>query len=46
MLAHMILGALSEAAMAIARAAAEKVLKEALAEFDRLLEGLTRKDAH
>ena len=35
MLAHMILGALSEAAMAIARAPQpKKVLKEALAEFD------------
>lgn len=45
MLAHMILGALSEAAMAIARAPQpKKVLKEALAEFDRLLEGLTRKN--
>jgi len=45
MLAHMILGALSEAAMAIARAPQpKKVLKEALAEFDRLLAGLTRKD--
>ena len=46
MLAHMILGALSEAAMAIARAPQpKKVLKEALAEFDLLLEGLTRKNA-
>lgn len=45
MLAHMILGALSEAAMAIARAPQpKKVLREALAEFDRLLEGLTRKN--
>jgi AcrR family transcriptional regulator len=44
MLAHMILGALSEAAMAIARAPQpKKVLKEALAEFDLLIEGLTRK---
>lgn len=43
MLAHMILGALSEAAMAIAHAPQpRKVLGEALAEFDRLLEGLTR----
>jgi AcrR family transcriptional regulator len=45
-LAHMMLGALSEAAMAIARAPQpKKVLKEALAEFDCLLEGLTRKNA-
>ena len=44
MLAHMILGALSEAAMAIARAPQpKKVLKEALAEFDLLIDGLTRK---
>ena len=46
MLAHMILGALSEAAMAIARAPQpKKVLKEALAEFNRLLEGLMRKNS-
>lgn len=46
MLAHMILGALSEAAMAIARAPQpRKVLKDALAEFDRMLEGLARNDA-
>ena len=42
----MILGALSEAAMAIGRAPQpKKVLKEALGEFDRMLEGLTRNDA-
>jgi AcrR family transcriptional regulator len=46
MLAHMILGALSEAAMAIARSPhPKKVLKDALREFDHLLEGLTRKPA-
>ena len=43
MLAHMILGALSEAAMAIARAPQpKKVLKDALREFDLLIEGVTR----
>jgi AcrR family transcriptional regulator len=46
MLAHMILGALSEAAMAIARSPHPKrVLKDALREFDLLIEGLTRKPA-
>ena len=44
MLAHMILGALSEAAMAIARAPQpKKVLKDALREFDALIEGVTRR---
>ena len=44
MLAHMILGALSEAAMAIARSPhPKKVLKDALREFDILIEGLTRR---
>ncbi len=42
MLAHMILGALSEAAMAIARSAhPRKVLKDALREFDILIDGVT-----
>ena len=44
MLAHMILGALSEAAMAIARSPhPKKVLKDALREFDLLIEGVTRR---
>ena len=44
MLAHMILGALSEAAMAIARAPQpKKVLKDALREFDMLIAGVTRR---
>jgi hypothetical protein len=44
MLAHMILGALSEATMAIARAPQpKKVLKEALREFDLLIEGVTQR---
>jgi hypothetical protein len=43
MLAHMILGALSEAAMAIARSPhPKKVLKDALREFDILIDGVTR----
>jgi hypothetical protein len=42
MLAHMILGALSEAAMAIARSPhPKKVLKDALREFDILIDGMT-----
>ena len=42
MLAHMILGALSEAAMAIARSPnPKKVLKDALREFDSLIDGMT-----
>lgn len=46
MLAHMILGALSEAAMAIARSPhPRKVLKDALGEFDRWLDGLTPEGA-
>jgi hypothetical protein len=44
MLAHMILGALSEAAMAIARSShPKKILKDALRELDALLDGLTRR---
>jgi hypothetical protein len=44
MLAHMILGALSEAAMAIARSPhPKKVLKDALREFDILIDGVTRR---
>ncbi|WP_157793699.1 MULTISPECIES: hypothetical protein [Bradyrhizobium] len=43
MLAHMILGALSEAAMEIARSPhPKKVLKDALREFDILIDGVTR----
>jgi AcrR family transcriptional regulator len=46
MLAHMILGALSEAAMAIARSPhPRKVLKDALREFDILIEGVTGRPA-
>lgn len=44
MLAHMILGALSEAAIAIAISAhPKKILKDALRELDSLIEGLTRR---
>jgi AcrR family transcriptional regulator len=44
MLAHMLLGALSEAAMAIAMSAhPRKILKDALRELDTLMEGLARR---
>jgi len=44
MLAHMILGALSEAARALARSPHPKeVLKDGLREFDILIEGVTRR---
>lgn len=46
MLAHMILGALSETAMAIVRSDhPKKILKDALRELDTLLDGLTRRSS-